>query len=87
MRNILALTQFISRLTSPTAQYRNKNNLFLLTHFAAKFLFQTVTWNFSESGHGKSPADGVGGTVKSMADQLISYGTDIPNSEAFFTFH
>ena len=48
--------------------------------------FQTVTWNFSKTGHGKSPADGVGGTVKSMTDCLVNYGTEIPNSEAFFTF-
>ena len=25
-----------------------------------------VTWNFSEAGHGKSSADGVGGSVKKL---------------------
>jgi hypothetical protein len=69
---------------SPTAQYRNKTNFFLLAYFSEKFALKAVTWNFTESGHGKSPADGVGGLVKTTADRAVSCGTDIPNYETFF---
>lgn len=37
----------------------------------------TVTWNFSEAGHGKGPMDGVGGTLKRSADQKVLHGTDV----------
>ncbi|KAG8184502.1 hypothetical protein JTE90_002349 [Oedothorax gibbosus] len=67
----------------PTTQYRNKTNLFLLTCFANKLGLKEVTWNFSEAGHGKSSADGVGGQLKTKADQFVAHGTDIP--DAFYT--
>lgn len=42
-----------------------------------------VTYNFSEAGHGKSAADGVGAVVKRTADNLVACGNDICNYEAF----
>ncbi|KAL4720696.1 hypothetical protein ACJJTC_004626 [Scirpophaga incertulas] len=44
-----------------------------------------VTWNFSEAGHGKGAADGVGGTVKRVADAAVAKGKDIDNIKDFMT--
>ncbi|KAJ8929332.1 hypothetical protein NQ314_017992 [Rhamnusium bicolor] len=38
---------------------------------------QEISWNFTASGHGKGPMDGVGGTVKRKADSLVLHGHDI----------
>lgn len=68
----------------PTSQYRNKFNI----NLAAKFLGKSypnakVSWNFSAPGHGKGPMDGIGGTVKRMADRCILKGADITCAEEF----
>ncbi|KAG8198613.1 hypothetical protein JTE90_026510 [Oedothorax gibbosus] len=68
----------------PTTQYRNKTNLFLLTYFANKLGLKEVTWNFSEAGHDKSSADGVGGQLETKADQFVAHGTDIPVMRVLF---
>lgn len=48
----------------PTSQYRQiSKNFYLLNLFADKLKLKFSTWSFSESGHGKSIADGVGGSV------------------------
>ena len=69
---------------SPTSQYRNK------------FIFHTVanhkevygcdaTWNYFEAGHGKGPCDGLGGTVKRMADEAVRSGkTTIQEADDLF---
>ncbi|KAK3099675.1 hypothetical protein FSP39_007878 [Pinctada imbricata] len=70
----------------PTTQYRSKSNFFLhhsLIH--GKYGFHKSTWNFTEAGHGKSSADGVGGLVKRTADDLVSKGTDIIDVNTFYT--
>lgn len=61
----------------PTTQYRNKSNFFLFTHFCNEAGFSNATWNFSESGHGKSIADGVGGVIKRTADKNVAQGHDV----------
>lgn len=33
-----------------------------------------AVWNFFESGHGKGPCDGIGGTSKRTADLAIKQG-------------
>ncbi|WAR15574.1 hypothetical protein MAR_005679, partial [Mya arenaria] len=43
-----------------------------------------ATWNFTETGHGKSAADGVGGTVKRTADRIVANGKTINNATALF---
>ncbi|XP_071042826.1 uncharacterized protein [Parasteatoda tepidariorum] len=67
----------------PTTQYRNKTNFFLFAHFAITLGFKKATWNFSEAGHGKSPADGIGGFIKHYADQAVAHGEDITTTEQF----
>lgn len=39
------------------------------------------TWSFTESGHGKSVADGIGGAVKRSLDKQVAYGNDVSNGE------
>lgn len=79
-RNI-KVVHFVS--DGPTSQYRNRTNFFLMCYFGSFFKAERITWNFYESGHGKSVADGVGGALKKTADQLISYGKDITSSSSF----
>ncbi|XP_045167369.2 uncharacterized protein LOC123530686 [Mercenaria mercenaria] len=42
------------------------------------------SWNFTESGHGKGAADGIGGVVKRTADAIVSMGTDISDAKSFY---
>ena len=45
---------------------------------------ERFTWNFSESGHGKGPPDGIGGVIKRVCDRIIANGTaDISNFQEF----
>ncbi|VVC99723.1 unnamed protein product, partial [Leptidea sinapis] len=54
---------------SPSSQYRNKTMFYIISKLYWNFPYlKLVTWNFSEAGHGKGAADGVGGTVKRIAD-------------------
>ena len=55
---------------SPTSQYRNKTIFYLLSHHKELFGV-SASWNFFEAGHGKGPCDGVGGSVKRMADEAV----------------
>lgn len=64
-------------------QYKNRRNFFLLCYFANLLQFQTVTWNFWESGHGKGPSDGVGAVCKTKADRQVAKGIDVTNAKAF----
>lgn len=69
----------------PTAQYKNKNMFYLTTQYLVQKFprFQKLTYNYSESGHGKNAADGIGASIKRTADDLIKYGTDIPDYKTF----
>lgn len=65
---------------SPSSQYRNKKVFYLIPKLHWHFdNLETVTWNYSESGHGKGAPDGVGGVLKRTADQIVAYGQDIPD--------
>ncbi|KAL0860169.1 hypothetical protein ABMA27_010476 [Loxostege sticticalis] len=64
----------------PSSQYRQKKNFFLLSLFTAKLGLSYSTWSFSEAGHGKSIADGIGGSMKRALDKRVSYGVDITNA-------
>lgn len=44
---------------------------------------KSITWNYSESGHGKNAADGVGGSLKRIGDEAVAQGKDINNFEKF----
>lgn len=74
-------------LDGPTAQYRNKHNFYLLTKLLLK-MCPNINWctcNFTESGHGKGPMDGVGGTLRREADNQVAHGADIDSLETFLS--
>ena len=52
---------------SPTSQYRNKSIFYIVSGHKSLFGV-SASWNYFEAGHGKGPCDGVGGSVKRMAD-------------------
>jgi len=58
----------------PTTQYRNRTNMFLFSQLPTFGPFTSGTWNFSESGDVKGAADGVGGSLKRMADKTDCSG-------------
>ena len=52
---------------SPTSQYRNKSIFYIVSGHKSLFGV-SASWNYFEAGDGKGPCDGVGGSVKRMAD-------------------
>ncbi|XP_054775254.2 uncharacterized protein LOC129283486 [Lytechinus pictus] len=56
---------------SPTSQYRNKTMFSLVSEHADIFDGIHAQWNYFESGHGKGPCDGIGGTIKRLADTAV----------------
>lgn len=66
---------------SPSTQYRNKSMFYLLTQNLLKEFPQIkeISYNFSESGHGKGPADGIGASIKRTLDNAVKYNNDITN--------
>lgn len=72
----------------PMTQYKNKNMFHLATQYLSKKFPQIkkVTYNYSESGHGKNAADGIGAALKRTADNLVKYGADIPDYETFVKY-
>ncbi|XP_013401704.1 uncharacterized protein LOC106167464 [Lingula anatina] len=71
---------------SPTSQYRNRYIFdFILRH--TERYGMPATWNYFESGHGKGPCDGVGGTVKRLADQAVNaQKANIQDAEDFYVW-
>ena len=41
-----------------------------------------MTWNFTEASYGKGAPDGVGGALKNLADRMVAYGKEIPDTHA-----
>ncbi|XP_061183299.1 uncharacterized protein LOC133191568 [Saccostrea echinata] len=69
---------------SPTSQYRNKTIIdFVANHKSTHGM--NARWNYFESGHGKGPCDGLGGTVKRLADEAMRSGkVMIQDAKAFY---
>jgi hypothetical protein len=74
---------------SPSSQYRNRINIHLFKTMVPKIFpnVSTMTWNFTESGHGKGPMDGIGGCLKREADVKVLHGCDIKDAEEFIEAH
>ena len=51
--------------------------LFFFSDHNKKLNFNHTTWNFTTSGHGKSVADGVGGSVKGLCNRAAAQERDI----------
>lgn len=69
----------------PFSQYRQKQNFYLASTALFDHGFKAMTWSFFEAGHGKGPADGIGGYLKRTADDLVARGEDISCAEKFYT--
>ncbi|KAJ8688245.1 hypothetical protein QAD02_024040 [Eretmocerus hayati] len=71
----------------PSTQYKNKTMFHVDSQVIPKKYPQLkkVTHNYSEAGHGKSPADGIGAAVKHLADEAVKYGDDVQNFEKFLS--
>ena len=68
---------------SPSSQYRNRNVIELVRRFPNLFGGMIATWNWLESGHGKGPCDGVGGSIKKKADNLVKSGKVMRTAKEF----
>ena len=68
----------------PTAQYKQKKNFARICGDPFKFGFQSVSWNYFESAHGKGAVDGVGATVKRLADFAARHGKDVNTPQKMF---
>jgi hypothetical protein len=55
----------------PVTQYRQKANFFLFSKEMKDLQMKEATWDYSEAGHGKGAADGVGGAVKVIDSSII----------------
>ena len=66
----------------PTTQYRNKQHSYFMSQIHT-FGLQNCTWNYFEAGHGKGPADAIGGVVKRLADTVINQGGIIEDTKSF----
>lgn len=82
-RGCIDTIHFIS--DSPSTQYRSVKNLYLMRKLMHhRYGFAHATWNFTESSHGKGPADGVGGLIKRTAYSMVNLGSDIPDATSLF---
>ena len=73
-------------MDSPISQYRNKTIFYLLSRHK-ELSNVTASWNYFEAGHGKGPCDGVGGSVKRMADEAVGQQkVDIQDASDFFAW-
>jgi len=68
----------------PATQYRQKLNFYYFCTKIQLYGFSAGTWNFSEAGHGKGAADGVGGALKRTADKMASLQYDISTPKLLF---
>jgi hypothetical protein len=55
---------------SPTSQYWNRVVFYAVAQHKVKYGVP-ATWLYSESGHGKGACDGIGGTIKRMANSAV----------------
>lgn len=70
---------------SPVTQYRNRYMFYIIIRKIIPLFpdLETLSWNFSEAGHGKGAPDGVGATLKRTCDRLVATSGDVSNFEEF----
>ena len=81
IKNTIPLNTVHFQSDGPSSQYKNKSNFFLFRLYCQEINLDHGTWNFSTPGHGKSTADGIGGTVKGMCDRAVARGKDVLSAE------
>lgn len=70
----------------PVTQYRNKANCYLLSSVPYTWRLKQITWNYSERAYGKGAPDGVGGSVKHIADNHVHGGQHIQSPKDLYEF-
>ncbi|XP_052126378.1 uncharacterized protein LOC113202790 [Frankliniella occidentalis] len=82
-----AVKELVICSDSPSTQYRNKTIFgLIIQHFGVEYpQLQRFSWNYSESGHGKGPADGVGAVLKRTADSLVMSNSNIDTFDKLVT--
>ena len=67
-------------------QHRNKTMFWLICSCFSQIYnnFKSIVYNYSEAGHGKTAADGVGALIKRTADKLVAFGNDANNFDVLF---
>ena len=70
---------------SAASQYRNMCTMSLMKKLCEELNIKMFNWNFTEAGHGKSAADGVGAAVKRALDnevvcklKSVQFAADVP---------
>ncbi|XP_071956012.1 uncharacterized protein [Antedon mediterranea] len=88
LRGILPELKTIHYWTdSPTSQYRNKTIFSIISNHNILFHNINASWDYFEAGHGKGPCDGIGGTVKRLADEAVKRGAAvIQDAHDFFAW-
>ena len=83
IRRLIPNLQHLHVVTdSPTSQYRNRYSCDMLRK-AAEMFGSRITWNWLEAGHGKGPCDGIGGSLKGMADRVVKSSGSIQTADEF----
>ncbi|XP_063953700.1 uncharacterized protein LOC135153666 [Lytechinus pictus] len=71
---------------SPSSQYRNKTMFAVVGEHRALYGID-AQWDYFEAGHGKGACDGIGGTVKRLADEAVKRrAAVIMNAHDFFAW-
>jgi hypothetical protein len=71
--NLYFQLQIVIVSDSPSSQYRNRFTLFLMNTLCNASSWEWE-WIYSEAGHGKGAADGVGAAIKRQADAFVARG-------------
>ena len=79
----MAIIHFVS--DSLNNQYRNRTVVHLIGKFPALCNGIQATWCWLEGCHGKGPCDGVGGSLKKRADNLVKGEAVMRNISKFVT--
>ena len=58
---------------SPSSQYRNRSMVHLMAKICGTHGISAFEWIYSEAGHGKGAPDGVGASVKRLADSYVTH--------------
>ena len=68
---------------SPSSQFRNKR-ICKFMRMLSTLIGISLTWTWMESGHGKGPCDGAGGSLKKAADNVVKSNQVIRSREEFW---
>ena len=73
-------------IESPSSQYRNRYIINVIANH--KQIFDVnACWNYFDSGHGKGPCDGIGGTCKRSASEAVKQGkATIQDAHEFYNW-